>query len=169
MMTTSPGTLVAVLTNPPLTDGRRTLRRVALAAELLGFEDLAVTNLFSVPSHASGAIAELGVSEDGWLKARAPLEACLGTANGVLLAYGATSPTGEARLQFRRQVAWVHDRIRARALPTWQVGDGPRHPSRWQRWTCRAHPEVPFPEALRNSLVPVCVDASLRLGAGKAR
>lgn len=172
MVTTSQRTLVAVLTNPPLTDGKRTLRRVALAAELLGFDDVAVANLFSVPSHATGAIAELGISEDGWLKARPPLEASLGVADGVLLAYGATSPTGEARLQFRNQVAWLHDRIAARTLPTWHVGDGPRHPSRWQRWTYRAHPEVPFPEALRNSFVPVhvdCVDGPATCGTSKSR
>jgi hypothetical protein len=131
---------------------------VALAADLLGFDDFAVANLFSVPSHATGAIDELGTTEDGWLTARASLDTCLGTGNGVLLAYGVTSPTGEAGLQFRQQVAWLRSRIAAMALPTWHVGDGPRHPSRWQRWTYRAHPDVPFPEALRNSLVPVRID-----------
>jgi len=158
MPTTFRGTLVAVLTNPPLTDGKRTLRRVALAAELLGFDNFAVANLFSVPSHATGAIAELGTTEDGWLAARASLDACLELGNGVLLAYGATLPTGEAGFQFRQQVAWLRSRLAALALPTWHVGDGPRHPSRWQRWTYRQHPAVPFPEALRNSLVPVPAD-----------
>lgn len=144
MPTTTSGTLVAVLANPPLTDGKRTLRRVALAAELLGFDDVAVANLFSVPSRRTGAITELGTAEDGWMAARASLETCLDAGDGVLLAYGATSPSGEARLQFRQQVTWVHSRIAARELPAWYVGDGPRHPSRWQRWTYRAHPDVPF-------------------------
>lgn len=151
-------TLVAVLANPPLTDGQRTLRRVALAAELLGFDDVAIANLFSVPSYRTGAITELGAAEDGWLAARDSLETCLGVGDGVLLAYGATSPSGEARVQFRQQVAWLHHRIAAEDLPTWHVGDGPRHPSRWQRWTCRAHPDVPFVEALRDSFVPIPVD-----------
>jgi hypothetical protein len=157
-MTTSRGTLVAVLSNPPLTDGKRTLRRVAMAAELLGFEDVAVANLFSMPSHATGAIAELGTCEDGWLMARAALEARLGVGSGVLLAYGATSPTGKAGFQFRLQVSWLRSQIAALALPTWHVGDGPRHPSRWQRWTCRAHPDVAFPDALRKSLVSIPAD-----------
>jgi hypothetical protein len=160
MVTTFQGALVAVLSNPPLTDGKRTLRRVALAAELLGFDDFAVANLFSLPSHATGAIAELGTTEEGWLAARPSLDACLSTGNGVLLAYGASSPTGEARLQFRRQVAWLHSQIAAAALPTWHVGDGPRHPSRWHRWTYRAHPNVPFSEALHTSLVQVCADCA---------
>lgn len=158
MANASLGTLIAVLANPPLTDGKRTLRRVNLAAELLGFQEVAVTNLFAVPSHATGAIAELGITEDGWLSARSSLEACLDFGSGVLLAYGTTAPSGEARLQYRQQLAWLRDRIAARALPTWHVGDGPRHPSRWQRWTYRAHPDVSFPEALRSSLVAVHVD-----------
>jgi hypothetical protein len=140
-----------------------------MAAELLGFEEVAVANLFSVSSHATGAIAELGVTEDGWLTARASLDACLGVGNGVLLAYGVTTPTGEAGVQFRQQVAWLRSRIADVALPTWHVGDGPRHPSRWQRWTYRAHPEVPFPEALRSSFVPVRADsAGLPITFGQA-
>ncbi|MBB5891853.1 hypothetical protein [Kutzneria kofuensis] len=131
---------------------------MTLAAELLGFDNVAVANLFSVPSHRTGAITELGAAEDGWLAARGSLETCLGAGDGVLLAYGATSPSGEARVQFRQQVAWLHHRIAAEDLPIWHVGDGPRHPSRWQRWTYRAHPDVPFTEALRDSLVLVQVD-----------
>jgi hypothetical protein len=158
MATASRRTLVAVLTNPPLTDGTRTLRRVTLATELLGFDDVVVANLFSVPSRATGALAELGTTEDGWLAARASLKAGLDVGRGVLLAYGATLPTGEARVQFRHQVEWLRRQIVARALPAWHVGDGPRHPSRWQRWTYRAHPDVAFPEALRSSLVLVQTD-----------
>ena len=150
--------LVAVLANPPLTDGRRTLRRVELAARLLGFPEVGVANLFAVPSRATGAIAELGIEEKGWLEARSPLEGQLATARGVLLAYGASAPTGRARTHFRHQVEWLHHRIAMLNLPAWQVGDGPRHPSRWQRWTHRTYPEVSFADALRHSLVPVYID-----------
>ena len=160
MIAATEGILFAVLANPPLTEGQRTLRRVALAAELLGFTDVEVANLFVVPSHATGAIAVLGIEEGGWLEARASLERGLDTAQGVLLAYGATAPTGEARIHFRRQVEWLSTRIAARRLPTWNVGDGPRHPSRWQRWTSRAHPAVPFAEALRSSLVLVRTESA---------
>ncbi len=148
-------TLVAVLANPPLTDGRRTLGRVALAGELLGFAEAKVANLFSMPSLATGAIDELGATAAGWLAARPSLETALAGADGVLLAYGATAPAGPARTHFREQVEWLQTRINQLALPGWQVGDGPRHPSRWQRWTNREHPEVPFSEAVRRSLVLV--------------
>ena len=148
-------TLVAVLTNPPLTDGKRTLNRVALAAELLGFGEFVVANLFALPSQSTAAIGKLGASGKGWVAAREPLEAGLAVAGGVLLAYGATPPSGPARLHFRDQVAWLRERVDVLSRPVWVVGDGPRHPSRWQRWTHRVHPDLSFPDALRLSLAPV--------------
>jgi len=149
------GRLVAILANPPLTDGTRTLRRVELAAELLGFTDVGTANLFALPSHATGAIAELGATEKGWVQARPNLSTSISSAQGVLLAYGTRAPLGEARLHFRRQVAWLTEEIADRAVPVWHVGDGPRHPSRWHRWTHRTYPAIPFAEALRNSIVQV--------------
>lgn len=151
--------LLAVLANPPLTDGQRTLHRVELAAQLLGFSHFEVANLFAVPSHATGAIAVLGIEEQGWLEARPSLERRLATAQGVLLAYGASAPTGRARAHFRQQVEWLDRCIARLDLPAWHVGDGPRHPSRWQRWTYRTYPEFSFVDALRRSLVPVHVEA----------
>lgn len=150
-----PRTLVAVLTNPALTDGRRTLNRVTMAAKLLGFDRLLVGNLFALPSHATGAITELGVSPHGWATSKSHLTDHLASSDGVLLAFGVTAPSGPARDHFRSQVRWLIERTVSLDLPTWQVGDGPRHPSRWQRWTSRAHPDLRFPEALRTSLVQV--------------
>lgn len=150
--------LLAILANPPLTQGTRTLRRVELAADLLGFARVHVVNLFALPSHTTGEIAVLGVDEGGWLTARESLGACLDTAQGVLLAYGARAPVGIARLHFGSQVEWLHGLITEHELPSWHVGDGPRHPSRWQRWTHREHPGVPFADALRSSFIPVHAD-----------
>lgn len=155
---------MAVLANPPLAGGRRTLNRVALAAELLGYREVATANLFALPSQSTGAISELGATEAGWVAARDPLESHLAVAEGVLLAYGATLPSGIARLHFRDQVTWLRNRVAELSLPAWHVGDGPRHPSRWQRWTHREHPELAFTDALRLSLTPVLSDS-----AGAAR
>ena len=150
-----PRTLLAVLTNPPLTDGRRTLQRVELAASLLGFDQVVVGNLFALPSHATGALTVLGLGPEGWETARSHLAAHLAACDGALLAFGVSAPSGAARERFRGQVRWLLDRTVAVGLPTWQVGDGPRHPSRWQRWTSHTHPDITFPEALRTSLVRV--------------
>lgn len=154
MTTDGERVLLAVLTNPPLTTGTRTLRRVTLAADYLGFAQVQVVNLFAVPSHATGEISMLGSDEGGWLTAREILLPQLISSHEVLLAYGLSAPTGPARLHFLSQVEWLRGMLAEHDLPSWQVGDGPRHPSRWQRWTYRAHPGIPFAEALKVSLVP---------------
>lgn len=147
--------LVAVLANPPLTSGARTIRRVELAAELLGFAGASIANLFALPSHATGAIAELGVGPEGWVAARPHLASQIRSAGGLLFAYGTTEPVGPARMHFRCQVAWAAAQVETRGVAAWRVGDGPRHPSRWQRWTSRAHPDLSFSAALALSLVQV--------------
>ena len=100
----------------------------------------------------TGAIAHLGQEETGWAEARDALADHLAAADGVLLAYGCTAPAGEARHHFRRQVHWLLDHSVFAAIPSWCVGDGPRHPSRWQRWTSRTHPDLAFSDALQESL-----------------
>ena len=163
-------TLLAVLSNPPVTDGKRTLARLQTVSGILGFENVEVANLFSLPSYRTGEISQLGVTEVGWLAARAAISQGLTRADGVLLAYGLGLPVGAARERFRDQVAWLTEQLGERALPVWQVGDGARHPSRWQRWTCRTHPDLAFPDALQRSLVvvvPAGSAASLRFEHGR--
>lgn len=164
-----PKTLLAVLSNPPLTHGRRTLQRVELAVALLGFDQVVVANLFGVPSHATGDISALGVGPEGWATARSTLADNFAACDGALLAFGVSAPSGGARAHFRSQVRWLLDRTVSAGLPTWQVGDGPRHPSRWQRWTSRAHPDLAFPEALRTSLVRVEPPGDPRTPEGAAK
>lgn len=149
------GTLVAVLCNPPLTDGNRTLSRVQLAERILGFDGHRVVNIFARPSHATGALGHLGVDDSGWIEARPDISAGLGAAGGVLLGYGSTPPAGVARSKFHAQVDWLAGHLKPLGVPVWQLGDGPRHPSRWQRWTHRAHPGIAFEEAVQLSLVLV--------------
>jgi hypothetical protein len=150
--------LVCVLANPPTTSGARTLGRVGQAAEILGYRDAEVVNLFPLATYRTGGINDLGAEAAHWHHARGPIEGALNRAAAVLIGYGATEPSGLARGHHRDQVAWLRQQIVERKLPTYQVGDGPRHPSRWQRWTFRHHPEVPFSEALRLSLRLVSYD-----------
>lgn len=123
-----------------------------MAREVLGFERVRLANLFALPSYRSGGLSELGATPDGWLAARAEMEQALSEASAVLLAYGIGEPTGPARAHFREQVAWLNERIEQHDLPTWWVGGAPRHPSRWQRYTWRAYPDLAFPEGLQRGL-----------------
>jgi hypothetical protein len=159
-LTTTGGALVCVLANPPTTSGARTLGRVGRAAELLGYRDIEVVNLFPLATYRTGGINGLGTEAAHWHHARRPIEEALNRAAAVLIGYGTTEPAGLARGHHRDQVAWLRQRIVERKLPTYQVGDGPRHPSRWQRWTFRHHPEVPFSEALKLSLRLVTHDGT---------
>jgi hypothetical protein len=144
--------LLCILANPPLGPGERTRARLGLARDILGFETMTVSNLFAVPSSDVTDISALGAARAGWVLARRQLEPALSACDGVLLAYGVAEPTGTARKHHREQVAWVTDKIASLSLPTFQVGDGPRHPSRWQRWTARHHGTLEFSAALRISI-----------------
>ncbi|WP_370039128.1 hypothetical protein [Nocardioides sp.] len=153
-MSTKTSTLLAVLTNPPTTPGERTLARVQLACDLLGYDDFAVANLFPLPSRSTRDINELGQVRGPWLAARPVLQEQLGAAAGVLLAYGLERPRGQAGQWHREQVTWLDAAITGRGLPRFWVGEAPRHPSRWQRCTSRRQPAVPFRDAVALELRP---------------
>jgi hypothetical protein len=149
------GTLLAVLSNPPTTRGERTLGRVRLACDILGFDDFLVANLFSLPSRSTRQIAELGQTAAPWTAAREPIENQLCGADGVLLAYGLDSPPGAAGHWRHEQLNWLDSALRTHGQPTFWVGGEPRHPSRWQRCTSRRHPAIAFRDALALELTQV--------------
>lgn len=145
--------LVAVLANPPLhTSGRRTHERVALLASLLGAERWSSANLLETPTNDVTGISAAARDRDTWLTARPALESALEPHAVLLAAWGLSEPTGPARQHQREQLAWM------RSLPQWQgmtvigIGGRPRHPSRWQRYTCRQWPSHTFSDALRLSV-----------------
>lgn len=147
------GLLLCILANPPIGDGARTRARVELAREVLAYETAIIGNLFALPSRSVTDISELGATPEGWVAARAKLAAQLVQCDGVLLAYGAAQPTGQARCHHQAQLQWLRSHLAATTVPLYWVGDGPRHPSRWQRWTARMHPKTEFRAALDHSLV----------------
>src|SRR5690606_28206014 len=149
------GELLCVLANPPAGSGERTLARLEQARALLGFAAVQIGNLFALPSADVTAITALGAAPDGWLEARKQLAAAVASCDGVLLAYGLSEPTGPARGHHRDQVRWLTERLVEAGSPAFQLGDGPRHPSRWQRWTARHHADLPFTAGLGVSLTEV--------------
>lgn len=141
-------TLVVVGSNPPTTSGQRTRARAGLAQEILECDDVVLANIFGSPTYRSGELSTVGAEPDSWLGARPFLEGALDRAAVVVLAYGLVKPAGRAAEQHARQVQWLDEQLRRRNLPVWWVGDGPRHPSRWHRYTFRAYPSTPFRDAL---------------------
>lgn len=145
-------TLLVVGSNPPTTSGSRTLARAEQARSILELDKVLIANLFSVPTYRTGGISSLGSMPQGWADARAALLEGLDQSSGVLLGYGVGRPAGEAAWHHDDQVQWLEMHLRSRELPVWWVGGAPRHPSRWQRYTSRAHPGDAFVRALEKSL-----------------
>lgn len=144
--------LTAVLFNPPLSSGTRTLARVALAAKLLGHQETAIVNLFPLATKSVLEVNSIGKDADLWLSARSNIAERLAVSGDVLLAYGCQEPVGEVRVHFRAQVAWLRQLLHDSDSTIWTVSNQPRHPSRWQRHTARSYPDKPFDEALELSL-----------------
>ncbi|WP_144836721.1 DUF1643 domain-containing protein [Kocuria rosea] len=147
--------LLCILANPPLGSGERTRARLERAREILGFEAVVIGNLFAIPSKNVTDISSLGRDAAGWTEARAALEPAIAVCDGALLAYGLAEPSGVARFHHRGQVDMVMQKLGDAGCPTFQVGDGPRHPSRWQRWTAKNYPELTFPTALRLAIAQI--------------
>lgn len=146
-------TLVAVLASPPTTtSGDRTRNRLRLAANVLGFDRVGLVNLFGLATSTVLDISRLGTEASPWQVARPQIEEGLAVADGVLLGWGSTEPTGGARRHHRAQVSWLGCVLADRGLVAWTVGGTPRHPSRWQRYTARQFPGLIFGDALAKSL-----------------
>lgn len=144
--------LTAVLLNPSDLEGVRTVNRLKLLCSLLEIPNHQVVNLCIAPSRTTQGLEKVGASPLPWTRARSEITASLTNGSSILLGYGVTPPRGEAGAHFREQVRWLSGRLGEWDLPTWQVGAAPRHPSRWQRFTSRAHPELKFGEALVRSI-----------------
>jgi len=148
--------LVVVLATPPLaTTGERTRARARMAAEIIGAEAAELVNLLSIPTADVNGIATVGQEAHSWLSSRPRLHSAVMAADQVLYAWGIAEPSGPARSHHRDQVRWLLQLVQARGAREWMVGGAPRHPSRWQRYTARMRPGVPFAQALRSTLLPL--------------
>lgn len=146
--------LIAVLASPPATtSGLRTEHRVRLVADLLESRSMDIVNLLDVPTASVLDLSEVGAEPEPWLRSRHSLWASLSADADVLLGWGQSEPNGTARHHHRAQIAWLHRQLSQAEARVWTVGGTPRHPSRWQRYTSRSHPTLPFRLALSASLV----------------
>lgn len=153
-------TLLVILANPPLgTTGLRTLNRVSQASAIFGSEKALITNLLSVPTRSTSDIREVGGDPEGWRLSRADIQEKVALAGHIIYAFGVSEPSGPARINFRDQLGWLSTLVARRHGMVWTVGPTPRHPSRWHRFTSRAHPGLDVPTALALSFVSSPVQA----------
>lgn len=146
--------LVVVLATPPLTSGERTLKRVELAAQQLGHVHPIVINLVNWPTQDITDLSRMIIPMSSWLQSRIDIEASLASKPEVLLAFGTTLPTGAMREPYQTQLSWLLTALEtAKITEVITLGGRPSHPSRWQRHTSRAHPDLDFADALSRSYV----------------
>jgi hypothetical protein len=133
-------TLGALLLNPPLAGGTRTIHHVRVAAQLLDCDSLEIANLFSIATRDLTAISEAGRSGDGWETARPRLHQVITECDCLLAGWGVSGLVGEAAAHRRRQLNYV--RACAREVGRdyiWALGGEPRHPSRWHQYVSDRH------------------------------
>lgn len=132
--------LGALLLNPPLTSGTRTLSHLGIAAELLGCDALDIANLFAVATRDVTAINDVGLSSDGWEAARPRLRQVIAESDHLLAGWGVSSLAGRAAIHRQSQVDYV--RACARDVGKdciWTLNGEPRHPSRWHQYVSDRH------------------------------
>jgi hypothetical protein len=148
-----PKLLVAVLATPPLTtSGSRTRKRVALAAATLGM-DYSIANLVMIPTSSMVDLRYEASTSHIWALSRTVILQQVASADAVLLAYGSSSPKGEAGLMWREQIRWLLRVAIPSSTPCWRVGERATHPSRWQRVTTKLSPGGSVESVLRSVLV----------------
>ncbi|GAA4056832.1 hypothetical protein GCM10023065_01970 [Microbacterium laevaniformans] len=154
--------LVAILANPRFEPSGRSEKRVALARDVLGFKSARIANLFAWPSASSRDIALLGKVPEGWQDARRELTEAVYEADAVLVGFGLIPSSRESGPQLRAQLRWLHEELRRSGhVAVWQVGDRPRHPSRWHQYVSDAHGRTAggtFEERLHQVLRAVPLD-----------
>jgi len=159
------GQLGVVLASPPLTDGLRTMRRLEIVTQILGYTSFKIANLFPVATHSVNDITKLGADGGVWLGARDELSVLGSTSTALLMAYGVTEPTGSARSHRRGQIDWLSERLQEEGhFFAWHVGTDPRHPSRWHQYLSDRRGRTDggtFNERLSRSLVELSVSELL--------
>jgi len=132
--------LGALLLNPPVVGGARTIRYLRVAADLLGCDHVEIANLFSIATRDVTAINEVGRSGDGWVAARLQLHQVIATSDHLLAGWGVGGLAGPAARHQQAQLEYVD--ACARDIGNdyiWTLNGEPRHPSRWHQYVSDKH------------------------------
>lgn len=130
--------LLAVLAYPPTTSGFRTLSKLEEFKNHFDFETFHYVNLNAVADYRTTSKNPEWDEQDSWIDSRREISAAIKNSDFVLLAYGVRKPTGIARRWHSDQIQWLHKELQMQKKHVMQVGDEPRHPSRWHRKSLRA-------------------------------
>src|SRR5580698_10304129 len=99
--------LGALLLNPPVVGGVRTIRHLRVAADLLGCDRVEIANLFSIATRDVAGINEVGRSGDGWAAARPHLDRVIAASDQLLAGWGVSGLGGLAAQNQRIQLEYI--------------------------------------------------------------
>ena len=131
-------------------------RNVRICADLLDCGGADIMNLHAWPTRDLPALAAVAHQAEGWLEARASIEYGLSKADVLIAGWGVGRFSRDARSHLENQLRWLATAAEVAGHDSaYQVGDPPRHPSRWRQFTSPVHERfdgATFEERLRNSL-----------------
>lgn len=133
-------TLGAILLNPPLTRGTRTVNSLCIAADILECDTVEVANLFSVPTRDVTVINSIGRSTAGWEAARTQLLQVVSESDHLLAGWGVSGLSGLASTRRLMQIEYVYSCARKTGKNAiWTLNGEARHPSRWHQYVSDRH------------------------------
>lgn len=133
-------TLGAILLNPPVTSGARTLQHLQAAARSLDCDSVEIANLFAVPTRDVTAINAVGQSSTGWDLAQDRLREIITASDHLIAAWGVSGLSGHTARQQRKQLEFVFCAARDVGQEhIWTLNGEPRHPSRWHQYVSDRH------------------------------
>ena len=133
-------TLGALLLNPPLLGGARTVGQLHVVAELLKCDNVEIANLFAIGTRDITAINEVGQTITGWAAARSRLCEVIAASDQLLAGWGVSGLAGAAAQNQRAQLDYVRNCAEDIGKDyIWTLNGEPRHPSRWHQYVSDRH------------------------------
>lgn len=150
--------LLVILACPPITSGKRTLNQMEALRAYLNFSTIQHVNMNVEADLRTSSKNKKWDEEESWLEARTAISRAVNKSDCVLLAYGVQKPSGSARHFHSDQVIWLHKLLRRSDKTVFQIGNKPRHPSRWHRKTLKTQEQMSTMEAVLANIQMIDLD-----------
>lgn len=131
--------LGAILLNPPIGAGARTINHLDHARKALGCNRMEIANLVNVQTLGIRDLSTAASQFDVWESSRIAVRSLLIKSDEVLFGWGISPLNGPAGIHLRTQSAWVTQEALNLHLRPWALGGEVRHPSRWHQYLAPKH------------------------------
>lgn len=155
--------LTVILLNPkPEGSTSVSVKRVHMAAQILGLDGVTIVNLTGASSVDSSALRASPSDSSSWMLARRELHSAMEGAENVLAAWGLGGLGPRWQPDFISQRRWLVSTMKtARISRAWTLDGKPRHPSRWHQHLAQSKGrflEETFEQRMASALCQVPVE-----------